>query len=466
MILNILAIYYLIGPLCFLPLSSAVLFLTLQKWIFSKYGKIDQKRRELMDKRSKMTTEMIKGIKNIKFDASEDIIYSKFKKIRKEEKSLLQRMFAILTSSMSILWIITSVTGFIVFLILKLSSKDDDFSLGALFAFLMLLTRLGFNLGYLFQVRSLYVSALPSYNRFTNFMRLKNFERGEQDEDGMEPGSVSFEGYSASWDDPKIKKQIEGLNFDIEEKIEKSTSELHLKEHRGLKDSERQLTLSNLNLKIHPGEFLCIVGKMGSGKSSLLKSIIGELSTLQGTIRSRGSLAFVSQKAFLVKNTLKENIIFGKKFDEFRYKKTLKMCQLERDLSILPQGDQTQIGERGINLSGGQKQRISLARAVYSDSDIYLIDDCLSALDAYVGQAIVDEVLLGYLKKKGKTVILASHHTQFLAEVDRVVLMGRGESSSLGVPSRSKRAPNSSSLGDFYKKRNRKERKKGLKIDN
>ena len=183
--------------------------------------------------------------------------------------------------------------------------------------------------------------------------------------------------------------------------------------------------LKSINLKADPGEFIAIVGKVGSGKSSLLYSILDQMNTVSGRIRHKGKIAHISQEPFLLNNTLRNNILFGKEYNEAVYNHVLDICQLRPDIRILPGGDLTEIGERGINLSGGQKQRICIARAVYSNSDIYLIDDCLSALDAYVGKAILNKVFLEYLKDK--TRIMATHLLQFLGQTDSVVFMKEGE---------------------------------------
>lgn len=141
---------------------------------------------------------------------------------------------------------------------------------------------------------------------------------------------------------------------------------------------------------------------MGSGKSSLLSALIGELHKLEGSVNTWGRIAYASQQAWVQNTTLRENILFGKEFDETRYNRVIEACSLTPDLKLLPAGDMTEIGEKGINLSGGQKQRVSLARCLYSDADLFLFDDSLSAVDAHVARHIFDQVLgsNGILKDK------------------------------------------------------------------
>ena len=145
-----------------------------------------------------------------------------------------------------------------------------------------------------------------------------------------------------------------------------------------------------------------IVGSVGCGKSSLLSGILGEMYKFNGRINLNGTIAYAPQLAFVQNATLRDNILFGKMYDESFYKQVIKICCLESDLDLLPNGDLTEIGEKGINLSGGQKQRINLARCIYSNSDIYLFDDSLSAVDANTGKKIFDLVIgpNGLLNKK------------------------------------------------------------------
>ncbi|KAI8619285.1 hypothetical protein BC830DRAFT_1060513, partial [Chytriomyces sp. MP71] len=165
--------------------------------------------------------------------------------------------------------------------------------------------------------------------------------------------------------------------------------------------------LKDIELQIAPGNLVAVVGKVGSGKSSLLNALVGEMSRVSGSVTFRGSVGYCQQQAWIQNTTVKENILFGLPFDEKRYREVVRVCSLERDFTILPNGDETEIGERGINLSGGQKQRVQIARAVYFDPDIVLLDDPLSAVDAHVGRALFENCLLE--KLAGKTRVLVTH---------------------------------------------------------
>ncbi|XP_060211940.1 ABC transporter C family member 10-like [Lycium barbarum] len=184
-------------------------------------------------------------------------------------------------------------------------------------------------------------------------------------------------------------------------------------------------TLRNINLEVKPGEKVAICGEVGSGKSTLLSTILGEVPSIQGTVQVYGTTAYVSQSAWIQTGTIRENILFGSPLDSQRYQQTLEKCSLLKDLELLPYGDLTEIGERGVNLSGGQKQGIQLARALYHDADIYLLDDPFSAVDAHTSTSLFNEYIMGALS--GKTILLVTHQVDFLPAFDMVLLMSDGE---------------------------------------
>ena len=187
--------------------------------------------------------------------------------------------------------------------------------------------------------------------------------------------------------------------------------------------------LKDINLQIKKGEHIGIIGEVGSGKTCLLNAIINNLQVFtknnsKGNIKLSGKISFVSQNPWILNTTVEENILFFSPKDENKYKKIISICQLEPDLLTLQKGDQTEIGEKGLNLSGGQKARISIARAIYTESEIYIFDDPLSALDAYVGMNLFKGVFNEYLKDK--TFIITTHALQYLNFFDRIIYMNEG----------------------------------------
>ncbi|VDK18360.1 unnamed protein product [Anisakis simplex] len=185
--------------------------------------------------------------------------------------------------------------------------------------------------------------------------------------------------------------------------------------------------VTEINLKVPTGRLLAVVGKVGCGKSSLLNALLGEMEKLRGYVGVHGRLAYVPQQPWIRNLTLRENITFGKRFDEKFYNSVVHACALRPDIAILPQGDSTEIGEKGINLSGGQKARVSLARAVYQNYDVYLLDDPLSAVDSHVGKHIFNKashIVLGpHGLLKHKTRILVTHGMTYIKEADEIAVM-------------------------------------------
>ncbi|CAG5117053.1 unnamed protein product, partial [Candidula unifasciata] len=193
-----------------------------------------------------------------------------------------------------------------------------------------------------------------------------------------------------------------------------------------------QPTLKNINLDIKPGSLVAVVGTVGCGKSSLLSAIMGEMTKLKGTVTVKSDMAYVPQEAWIQNKTLRENILFGTEYKPSLYERVLEACALKTDLEILPGGDLTEIGEKGINISGGQKQRVSLARAVYSRADIYLLDDPLSAVDSHVGKHIFENVISSKGVLKGKTRVLVTHGVHWLPLVDTIIVLKDGEITEKG----------------------------------
>uniref|UniRef100_A0A3B4X872 Multidrug resistance-associated protein 1 n=1 Tax=Seriola lalandi dorsalis TaxID=1841481 RepID=A0A3B4X872_SERLL len=191
---------------------------------------------------------------------------------------------------------------------------------------------------------------------------------------------------------------------------------------------EAKMMISDL----HKGSLVAVVGHVGSGKSSLLSALLGEMDKLEGTVAVKGSVAYVPQQAWIQNSTLRDNIMFGQERREAWYHRVVDACALQPDLEILPAGDETEIGEKGVNLSGGQKQRVSLARAVYCDRAVYLLDDPLSAVDAHVGKHIFDQVIGPQGLLKDKTRVLVTHGLSYLPQVDLILVMVGGEVTEMG----------------------------------
>ncbi|CAB3379679.1 Hypothetical predicted protein [Cloeon dipterum] len=183
-------------------------------------------------------------------------------------------------------------------------------------------------------------------------------------------------------------------------------------------------TLNNITTTLKSGQLTAVIGPVGSGKTSLIHAILEELPLKSGSLTVSGSISFAGQEPWLFAGSVRQNIIFGQPWDLKRYRNVIRVCALEKDFTQLPYGDETIVGERGISLSGGQRARVSLARAVYKEADIYLLDDPLSAVDAHVGRHLFDDCITGFLKDKA--VLLVTHQLQFLTHASQILILNNG----------------------------------------
>ena len=190
--------------------------------------------------------------------------------------------------------------------------------------------------------------------------------------------------------------------------------------------------LQDINLSVRQGDLVCLIGRVGAGKTALLHSILGELVKVEGRVTISGSLSYASQSAFILNSTVKENILFGSPYDEQRYCDVVRGCALAVDLKTLPDGDATEIGERGVNLSGGQRQRLGLARALYRTADTYLLDDPLSAVDAHVGAHIMN-FILEFVRRERRTIVMSCHQLHFLSNADLIVTLADSKICEVGT---------------------------------
>lgn len=360
-------------------------------------------RMKIVDKRAKKINEIITGIKIIKLNAWEKIISEMVAKLRLEESTYLKLTFFVKGLAeviVSSLPVICSIASFILYNIVY---KDEPLSIPQIINIVNIFNSLispvkFFLMSYMFKVE-----AEASAKRMSLMARLDKFEPLLNSPD-LPHGTIEIMNADFAWEDPRYEDLFKIL---------------------GKTGSSSSVTiLNNISIKLNPGELLMLVGKVGSGKSSLLQAMMNEMIKKKGEVKKNGKIAYVPQEAFLLNDTIRNNIIFGLPFDQGKFDRVLDLCELREDLKTLSGGSETEIGERGINLSGGQKQRISIARAVYSEADIYLIDDALSALDAHVGKNIMNNIFTGCLK--GKTIVLSTHYLNLLEKSDRVCLINQG----------------------------------------
>uniref|UniRef100_A0AAQ4PSX5 ATP-binding cassette, sub-family C (CFTR/MRP), member 3 n=1 Tax=Gasterosteus aculeatus aculeatus TaxID=481459 RepID=A0AAQ4PSX5_GASAC len=396
-----LALYFLwqnLGPSVLAGVAVMVMLIPLNAVIAMKTRAYQVEQMQHKDSRIKLMNEILNGIKVLKLYAWENSFKEKILAIRQKELNVLRKM-AYLGALSTMAWtsapFLVALTTFAVYV-----SVDENNVLDAERAFvsLSLFNILRFPLNMLPQVISSLVQASVSLKRIQRFLS----------HDELDPDSVD-------------RKNTKKSKFAVTVVNGKFTW-----------SKEDPPILHNINVMVPQGSLLAVVGHVGCGKSSLISALLGEVEKLEGEVSIRGSVAYVPQQAWIQNASLRDNILFGKPYNEQKYCCVLEACALTPDLEVLPGGDMTEIGEKGINLSGGQRQRVSLARALYSDTDIYLLDDPLSAVDAHVAKHIFDNLIGPEGVLKGKTRILVTHGISFLPQVDNIMVIVEGRVSEMG----------------------------------
>ena len=268
--------------------------------------------------------------------------------------------------------------------------------------------------------------AHASLGRIEDFLLLENLSailRGQSEEDTSKLESKATKVTSDLSD--QQAKVAKVFNLDLVKNSLNEPSILCVSNltNRQIKRQD-EFILQDIEFSTVPQSLTVVTGPVGSGKSTLLSAIAGEISEVSGKITFQGSFVYVPQTAWIFSGTLRENILFGQPFDETKYTRVVETCALTEDIQRFPDYDQTVVGERGEVLSGGQKARVSLARAVYADADLYLLDDPLSAVDFKVGQHIFKTCINDLLGDK--TRVLASHQEQHMKEADQVIVLYKG----------------------------------------
>ncbi|XP_066120060.1 ATP-binding cassette sub-family C member 3 isoform X1 [Saccopteryx bilineata] len=397
----ILALYFLwqnLGPSVLAGLALMVLLIPLNGVVAMKMRAFQVEQMKFKDSRIKLMSEILGGIKVLKLYAWEPSFVQQVEGIRQSELRLL-RQAAYLHAISTFIWV---CTPFLVTLITLgvYVSVDPNNVLDAEKAFVSVS---------LFNILKNPLSILPHLlsgltQTSVSLKRIQHF----LSQDELDPQCVERKTIA-----PGYAVIIDNGTFTWAQDLPP--------------------TLHSLDILVPKGALVAVVGPVGCGKSSLVSALLGEMEKLEGKVYVKGSVAYVPQQAWIQNCTLQENVLFGKALDPKRYQRALEACALLADLEVLPGGDKTEIGEKGINLSGGQRQRVSLARAVYSDADIFLLDDPLSAVDSHVAKHIFDQVIGPEGVLANKTRVLVTHGISFLPQTDFIIVLADGQVSEVGT---------------------------------
>lgn len=466
-IVGIILLYYLLGISALIGATIITLLAPVQYFVATKLSDAQKSTLEYSSERLKKTNELLRGIKLLKLYAWEHIFCSNVEETRCKELTSLQA-FALYTSISIFMNTAIPIAAVLVTFVAHVHLSDDaDLSPAVAFASLSLFHILVTPLFLLSSVVRSTVKALVSVQKLSEFFSCDEIGGEQEPRATVVPNSTNHNKYQAlplkvvnrkrpvreDWNSFALQSEQE------DEVLAVGDEDICIKITNGYFSwTEGTSTLSNVNIKIPFGQLTMIVGQVGCGKSSLLLAALGEMQKISGTviwnrmptldaegneslpdaaaegdIRKRGAVAYASQKPWLLNTTLAENITFEMPLIKQRYRAVIEACSLQPDIDILPQGDQTIIGERGIILSGGQRQRISVARALYQTTNVVFLDDPFSALDIHLSDHLMQEGILKLLREEKRTVVIVTHKLQYLPHADWIIAMKDGSIQTEGT---------------------------------
>ncbi|CAJ1950915.1 unnamed protein product [Sphenostylis stenocarpa] len=349
------------------------------------------------DERLRSTSEILNSMKIIKLQSWEEKFKNIVLSLRAKEFKWLSKVQMIKANGGFLYWMNPTIVPTVVFLGCALFNSAP-LNAGTIFTVITTLRIMGEPVRLIPEALSIMIQVKVSFDRLNTFLLDEELD--------------SINGYGRSIKHTSVNAvEIQEGNF--------------IWDHKSMSP-----TLREVKLEIKWGQKIAVCGPVGAGKSSLLYAVLGEIPKISGTVNVGGTIAYVSQTSWIQSGTVRDNILFGKPMNKTRYESATKVCALDMDINDFSHGDLTEIGQRGINMSGGQRQRIQLARAVYNDADIYLLDDPFSAVDAQTAAILFHDCVMTALREK--TVILVTHQVEFLSEVDTILVMEDGKVTQSG----------------------------------
>ncbi|KAK6485739.1 multidrug resistance-associated protein 4-like isoform X1 [Huso huso] len=386
-----------IGPSCLAGMAILVFLMPLQTFFGRLFSKLRSKTAAFTDTRIRTMNEVVSGMRIIKMYAWEKPFAKLVTEIRRKEISKVKKSSYLRGMNMASFFVASKIILFITFTTFVLLGNPISASKVFVTVSLYSAVRLTVTLFFPSAIEKA-SETMISIRRIKNFLIL----------------------------DEIVKPSVELR------KEEKKDVLIHMKDVICYWDKNLDApTLQNVSFTVHPGQLLAVIGPVGAGKSSLLSAILGELPQDRGDVKVKGKLGFAAQQPWVFSGTLRSNILFGMEYNPQKYEQVIGACALNKDIDILPDGDMTVIGDRGATLSGGQKARVNLARAVYQDTDIYLLDDPLSAVDAEVGRHLFEKCICGILRNKPR--ILVTHQLQYLQATDQILVLKEGHMVAKGT---------------------------------
>ncbi|XP_023285607.1 multidrug resistance-associated protein 4-like [Seriola lalandi dorsalis] len=386
-----------IGPSCLAGMVVLMFLMPVQTLFGRLFSKFRSKTAGLTDSRIRTMNEVVSGMRIIKMYAWEKPFAALVSEVRRKEISKIMKSSYLRGLNMASFFCASKIIVFITFTLYVLLGNTISASRVFVTVSLYSAVRLTVTLFFPNAIEKLFETRV-SIRRIQEFLMLDEITKSGAalPQDEKNDVSVEIQELFCYWD-----KSLDAPS------------------------------LQNISLSLNSNQLLAVIGPVGAGKSSLLSSILGELPNEKGMLKVKGQLTYAAQQPWVFPGTIRSNILFGKELNPQKYERVIRACALKRDLELLPDGDLTLIGDRGATLSGGQKARVNLARAVYQDADIYLLDDPLSAVDAEVGRHLFEQCICGLLKNKPR--ILVTHQLQYLKAANQILVLKEGHMVAKGT---------------------------------
>ncbi|KAF9179056.1 Canalicular multispecific organic anion transporter 2 [Haplosporangium sp. Z 767] len=438
-------LYRQLGWAAMAGLGTIIAVSPLQGWIAAFFSRAKDEKLAAMDSRIRLMNEVLAGMKIVKLYGWESSFRAKIAVYRERELAILRKIgvaFSFMTIMFSSMTLLMALVCFSIYA----TVGQGEINPQTIFVSITLFGLLNRPIGMLSFITSETIGLVVATRRIQKYLLDEELDESQIErimtlpKDKSQP-VMEIRNCTFAWDK-------EGPEFETEEQIKvrkKKDARLQKQAEKEAKEArlpipvkadpiERnyEATLKDISLSVQQGDLIGIVGRVGQGKTSLFNAMIGDMYKRQGSVKIYGLIAYAPQQPWIINATLKDNILFGRPYDQEKYDRIVYATGLIPDIDVLPAGDMTEIGERGINLSGGQKQRVSLARAAYQDADIYLLDDPLSAVDAHVDQHLWQNLIGPSGLLKDKTRLLVTHGIHHLNEMDQIMVIKDGEISEMG----------------------------------
>ncbi|KAJ3251911.1 Canalicular multispecific organic anion transporter 2 [Boothiomyces macroporosus] len=413
---SLIGLTALFTGICYFTLLVPVIFLQM------KLQKLSTTVHILQDSRLNILEEVFKNIKKIKLSNIQDYFYSIVKRNLDKEMGIWHKLYIVNRLCNTVMGSFTTILSCSTFVIYSILGNTMNPHI--IFPTYLYLDSIA---GQFQHLRRVFGSSLDTYEGYAIVTDiLHSEERPEQiitDRDSS--NAIVLKKVTWKWCDPVYVKKLHDHELKKKRYIREKKDEFTEKENLNT------FELKGVNVVIKKGERIGIVGAVGAGKSTLFNGLTRELIPKDGKMEINGTIAYFTQEHWIMMDSMKTNITFGKELDYEKLERIVKACCLVKDINSFEDGINSMLGESGINLSGGQKARVSLARCIYSEADIYLLDDPLAALDAYVGRQVFERAVKGELA--GKTVLLSTHQLQYMNQMDKIIVLDKGQVVEFGT---------------------------------